>query len=179
MRSEGGTPVDLRDEGLACIHRDLRTPSVARIDLNAATLPEFTRRVKTLHPHSERQWGAMSPAQMLAHLRIVYEISLEERETVDESRPWLMPVLWVLLFRLWTNWPKGKIKASPQFLENAATDIETERYRLIACMERFVARAETDPHRIVLEPMLGHVSLEKWRRIHGVHTDYHLRQFGA
>ena len=152
---------------------------MARIELDCATLPEFERRVKALGPTAPRQWGTMSVARMFAHLRIVLEISLEERETRDESRAWLMPILWVLLFRLWTNWPKGKIKASPQFLDESAEDVEAERAKVIEAMRRFVERSERDPGRIVLEPMLGRISLKKWQRVHGVHTDYHLRQFNA
>jgi len=152
---------------------------VARIDLNSDTLAAFEQRVGALRSTEDRQWGTMTLAQMLAHLRIVFEISLEERETKDESRAWLLPILWVLLFRVWTRWPKGKIKASPQFLDDSAEDVEAERTRLLDLMRRFVARAESEPQRIVLEPMLGRISLEKWQRVHGLHTDYHLRQFGA
>jgi len=152
---------------------------MAKIDLDAATLADFERRVSAVDANAARRWGTMSVARMFAHLRIILEISLEERETKDESRAWLMPVLWVLLFELWTEWPKGKIKASPQFLDDAAENAEAERAQVIALMRRFVQRAEEAPERLVLEPMLGRVSLRKWRRIHGVHTDYHLRQFGA
>jgi len=152
---------------------------VARIDLDSSALATFERRVNAVRSTSERQWGTMTLAQMFAHLRIVFEISLEEREVKNESRAWLMPVLWLLMFELWTDWPKGKIKASRQFLDDSAADIETERSKLIEAMRRFVVRSEADPERIVLEPMLGRISLRKWRRVHGVHTDYHLRQFGA
>jgi len=152
---------------------------VARIDLDSVTLAEFERRVNAIASTTERQWGKMTLAQMFAHLRIVFEISLEEREVKDESRAWLMPLLWILMFQIWTDWPKGKIKASPQFLDDSAEDIEVERAQLIESMRRFVNRSESDPERIVLEPMLGRISLKKWRRVHGVHTDYHLRQFGA
>ncbi len=152
---------------------------MAKIDLDSATLPDFERRVNACESTERRQWGTMTLAQMFAHMRITYEISLEERETKDESRAWLMPILWILLFRVWTNWPKGKIKASAQFLDDSAEDVETERAQLIASMRRFVERAESDPDRIVLEPMLGRVSLTKWQRIHGLHSDYHLRQFDA
>ncbi len=152
---------------------------MARIDLDSATLPEFERRVNAIGSTEQRQWGTMSLAQMFAHLRIVFEISLEEREAKDESRAWLMPILWILLFRIWTNWPKGKIKASPQFLDDSAEDVEAERSELIKSMHRFMERAESDPERIVLEPMLGRISLKKWQRVHGAHSDYHLRQFGA
>lgn len=150
-----------------------------RINLDSSTLAEFELRVKAITSTEARQWGTMSLAQMFAHLRITFEISNEARETKDESRAWLMPILWIFLFRLWTNWPKGKIKASPQFLDDSANDIEAERVRLIESMRRFVERSESDPERIVLEPMLGRISLKKWRRVHGVHSDYHLRQFGA
>ena len=152
---------------------------MASIDLDANTLPEFERRVSAIESTEQRQWGTMSLAQMLAHLRIVFEISLEERETKDESRAWLMPILWFLMFRIFTKWPKGRIKASQQFLNDDASDVEAERSQLIELMRRFVARAETDPDRIVLEPMLGRISLAKWQRVHGLHTDYHLRQFCA
>jgi hypothetical protein len=152
---------------------------MARIDLNAATLPHFEKRVCAIAPAAARRWGTLSLAQMFAHLRITFEISLEERAAKDESRPWLLPVLWVLLFRLWTDWPKGKIKASPQFLDDSANDVELERALLLESMRRFVQRSESDPGHMALEPMLGRVSLESWQRIHGVHTDHHLRQFGA
>ncbi len=152
---------------------------MARIDLDSATLPEFGRRVTAISSTEQRQWGTMSLAQMFAHLRIVFEISIEERETKDESRAWLMPILWILLFCIWTNWPKGKIKASPQFLDDSAENIEVERSRLIESMCRFVERSESDPQRVVLEPMLGRISLKKWQRLHGVHSDHHLRQFSA
>jgi hypothetical protein len=152
---------------------------MARIDLDSATVPAFERRVNVIASTDERQWGTMSLAQMFAHLRIGFEISNEDRETIDESRAWLLPILWLLMFRIFTNWPKGKIPASTQFLDDSAEDIEDERSKLIESMNRFVERAEADPNRVVLEPMLGRISLKKWQRLHGVHTDYHLRQFGA
>lgn len=152
---------------------------MARIDLNPASLAEFERRVNSVQSTSQRQWGTMTPARMLAHLRIVFEVSLEEREVKDESRAWLMPVIWFLMFEVITNWPKGKIKASTQFLDDSAEDLESERVQLLAVMRRFVEQSENDPRRIVLEPMLGRISLKKWQRVHGIHTDYHLRQFGV
>jgi hypothetical protein len=152
---------------------------MARIDLDSNTLAAFENRIAAVVSTDQRQWGTMSAAQMFAHLRITVEISNEERETTDESRAWLMPILWVLLFRVFTNWPKGKIPASAQFLDDNADDLESERTQLIEAMQRFVKRSADEPERIVLEPMLGRISLKKWQRVHGVHTDYHLRQFNA
>jgi len=152
---------------------------VARIDLDADSLLGFERRIRAIDVNATRRWGTMSLPRMLAHLRITFEISLEKRDVKDESRAWLMPILYFLLFQLWTDWPKGKIKASPQFLDDSAKDADAERTLLIESMHRFVQRSESEPDRVVLEPMLGRISLKHWRRVHGVHVDYHLRQFGA
>jgi hypothetical protein len=152
---------------------------VARIDLDSGTLPEFEHRLKEIQSTEERQWGTMSLAQMFAHLRLTVEISLEEREAKNESRQWLTPILYVLMFRIFTNWPHGKIPTSKQFLDDSAEDVEGERSLLIESMYRFVDIAGKDPERITLEPLLGRISLKKWARVHGVHVDYHLRQFGS
>ncbi len=152
---------------------------MARIEFDESTRPEFERRVKAIGSTEQRQWGTMSLAQMFAHLRIVFEISLEERETKDESYRFLMPIIYMLMFRLWTNWPKGVVKASKQFLDDSAEDIEAERAGLLAAMDRFVEFSAKHPERRVLEPMLGRITLTQWRRVHGIHTDYHLRQFGG
>ena len=149
------------------------------IYLGASNLAEFEDRVKSITSTEAREWGTMSLAQMFAHLRITFEISNDERETKDESYPFLTPVIYFLLFKLFTKWPKGKIKATQQFLDDSADDVEGERTALIESMRRFVEKADADPNHVVLEPMLGHITLTQWRRVHGLHVDYHLRQFGA
>jgi hypothetical protein len=145
--------------------------------LDSGTLAEFERRLNAVGSTEERLWGTMSLAQMLAHLRLTVEISLEEREAKNESRQWLTPVLFLLMFRVFTNWPHGKIPTSTQFLDDSAADVEGERSQLIDSVRRFVEAADDNPKRITLEPLLGRISLRKWARVHGVHVDYHLRQF--
>jgi hypothetical protein len=152
---------------------------VARIDLDSGTLPEFERRLNAVGSNEQRLWGTMSSAQMLAHLRLTAEISLEEREAKNESRQWLTPIVYWLMFRVFTKWPHARIPASTQFLDDSAEDVEGERKPLIESMQRFVEETAKNPERITLEPMLGRISLKRWARVHGVHVDYHLRQFGA
>ena len=59
---------------------------MARIDLDSGALAEFERRVNAIGSTDERQWGTMTLAQMFAHLRILFEISLEEREEKNENQ---------------------------------------------------------------------------------------------
>ena len=152
---------------------------MARIDFDPTTLPDFERRINALLSTGQRQWGTMSLAQMLSHLRITVEVSLEERETHNESRAWLTSIVYLLMFCIFTKWPKGKVPTSKQFLDDSAEDIETERTLLLESAQRFVEEAEKNSTRITLEPMLGHISLQKWKRVHGIHIDHHLRQFGV
>lgn len=150
-----------------------------RIDLNSDKLSDFEGRIAALRSTDQRQWGTMSLAQMLAHLRITIEISLEERESRNESYAILTPIVYWLMFCIFTNWPKGKVPASRQFLDDSAEDIEAERKLLLESVQRFIAEVEANPTRITLEPMLGHISLKKWKRVHGIHIDHHLRQFNV
>ena len=113
-----------------------------RIDLDSSNLADFERRFNAVSSTEQRQWGTMSLAQMLAHMRITFEVSLEERETEDESRAWLLPILWFLMFEVFTNWPHGKIPATTQFLDDSADDVEGERTKLIESMRRFVEQAD-------------------------------------
>ena len=46
----------------------------------------MVRRIQALHADSPRKWGKMTPAQMLAHCRVGFEVALGERKL---KRAWL------------------------------------------------------------------------------------------
>ena len=58
-------------------------------------------------------------------------------------------------------------------------DIEEEKATLIAAMDRFVEAADKDPAAKALSPEFGWMRLDFWRKVHGIHTEHHLRQFGV
>lgn len=47
---------------------------------NAADLAEILPRLANVRPDSPRQWGRMTPHQMLCHLSDSYQIAMGERE---------------------------------------------------------------------------------------------------
>ncbi len=147
--------------------------------LTRQTMPKFRERLEHIAPLSHRQWGELEPPAMLAHLRRTIEISLGEIEDIkDESTVFSRTVIWWFAFHLMTDWPKGKLKAPDYFFIDTEDTIEQERARLLETMDRFIEASESTPDRKTLSPLLGMKTLRAWRRIHGIHMDHHLRQFG-
>lgn len=147
--------------------------------LSASTREQFVARLQKIGPETPRQWGTMSPAQMFAHLRRTIEISLAEVEVKDESNFLLRNVLGPLAFSGLFQWPRGKMKVLPVFLGSPDGNAEEEKRKLIAAVDRFVAAAEAEPARKTLHAALGWMTLDYWKKVHGIHTDHHLRQFGV
>ena len=48
-----------------------------------------------------------------------------------------------------------------------------------AALERFEAALSRDPGRRAGHPAFGELTLVQWRRLHVLHFDHHLRQFGV
>ncbi len=128
---------------------------------------------------TERLWGEMDAAMMFRHLRFNFDLSLGKEKGKDISNVLTRTVLKWLFFHVFTNWPKGKLKAPPYFFPELDGEFEEERRMLEAAMEEFCAAVAEEPERIAPTPLLGRVKLDYWRRIHGIHCDHHLRQFGV
>ena len=151
---------------------------MATVVLDERSKARYLARLGALTPASQRKWGAMTPDELLAHLTRGFEISLGEFPVKDESTPgvrWAMKILFFYVL----PWPKGRIKAPEYFLPKPAAEFEAERAKLFAALERFVAAAAKAPERLVLNPVMGPISYTDWQRLHGMHMDHHLRQFGV
>ncbi len=152
---------------------------MAKINLNRGTLDEFARRIASLQPDSQRRWGKMDAARMLRHLTFTTDMSLGTVDVKPFTAALVRPIIYLVFFNLFTNWPKGRIKAPDFVCPPAQGDFEFERGLLLARMREFVDALERDPARTTVNPGLGPCSMTKWSRVHGVHTDHHLRQFGV
>lgn len=150
-----------------------------RLDLNRETLPEFLARADALTEQSKRHFGKLSLPDMLSHLRGALEMSLGEREAQLEPFPLPRTLAYFLFFVMFTKWPGGKIKAPDSFTPPAESDFETERAALRDKMEAFAAALEAHPEQTAVHGLFGEIPLRRWARVHGVHMNHHLRQFGV
>lgn len=144
-------------------------------------LQALRQRLLSLCAEDERQWGKMTAADMLVHLRQSFRAIMAEIDIVTppmpKPAPLPGPVLKWIALRLPLRWPTT-IKTPPPFevgsswMDLAAFD--QDRESAIAAMERFALGQWT----VSRHPMFGRISFGDWVRWGWLHVDHHLRQFG-
>ena len=148
--------------------------------LNLADKKEILGRLIALRPDSRRQWGRMTPHQMICHLSDSFKSRSGEKKISSVSNIFTRTaVKWIALYAP-MPWPKG-VKTRPEVDQEVngtpPGDFEGDRRELVALIERFATPAkdaEFHPH-----PIFGDMSEAEWMRWGYLHCDHHLRQFGA
>lgn len=138
---------------------------------------EIIERFNTLTPGSQRQWGAMTVSQMLAHCSEPFRHAFGEIK-LKRTIPGI----------LFGGFAKRMFMGDKQFKQGLPTDkkfifkdeknFEEERKKLIEAVLKFYQgkgnNLTKDPH-----PFFGKMSTEEWDMMFYKHLDHHLRQFGA
>ena len=152
---------------------------MAKYNLDRSTWQFFVDRVRAVRVDSQRQWGTMIAAKALRHLTFTFEMSLGMQKIDDPSIPVLRTALYYVFFCWFTNWPKGRIKGPAFITPEPAGDFDSEQQELLRRMEQYIEMLDREPERVTVNPGLGPISIRTWSRVHGVHLDHHLRQFGV
>lgn len=139
---------------------------------------EVKARLSRLGLDSPRQWGTMSAAQALAHCAAGLETAVGDKPL---PRVFIGRLLGPLVKRLALGSEKPMVRNSPTapgLLVKDPRDLEAERRRLAALIERFVvggaAGCTTHPH-----AFFGALTPDEWARLMYKHLDHHLRQFSV
>ena len=146
-------------------------------DVNLAN--QVKSRLAKLGPQSERHWGKMTAAQMLAHCSVSMQWAVGE--VMPEKGP--LPVRLMgrlvkpMVFR--NDGPLRKNSPTARSLVMAdERDLGKERERLSGLIDRFVAGGTAgctkNPH-----SFFGKMTPEEWAILMYKHLDHHLRQFGV
>ena len=146
---------------------------------DAAVVNQVKTRLESLGPQSERRWGKMTAAQMLAHCSASMQWAVGE----------VVPEKGALLTRLMGRLVKPMILRNEGPLrKNSPTarslvvaderDLDKERERLSGLIDKFAAggaaRCTQNPH-----SFFGKMTAEEWAILMYKHLDHHLRQFGV
>lgn len=131
-------------------------------------------RINKLTPQSQRQWGKMDVAQMLAHVQLPISCAYGTHEVKGS----LFMKLFGPLFKsiLYNDKPyKRGLPTDPSYIISDAKKFEVEKQGLIQKLDRFSS------DNIVIEnhPVWGKLSKEQWSRATWKHLDHHLQQFGV
>jgi len=141
------------------------------------TVDEIVSRIDNLQPTSQRHWGKMDVAQMLAHCSAGIDMASGR---LNLPRAFLGRVLGRLVKPLYTN-EKPFSRNSPtakQLVFSSPCDFLREQEQLRVKVRQFheggEARCTRHPH-----PFFGALTPEEWGRGTYKHLDHHLRQFGV
>ena len=145
--------------------------------------PAIANQIKTrlakLQPETARQWGKMSPAQMLAHCSV--SMQWATGEVVPEKGPLPARLIGRLIKPMVLREGEPMRRNSPtakSLVVSDERDLESERERLSALIDKFAtggpAGCTKHPH-----GFFGKMTPEEWAILMYKHLDHHLRQFGA
>lgn len=145
----------------------------------ATAANEVKTRLGKLGPQSERHWGKMTGAQMMAHCSVSMQWALGEVVPEKGSLPMRLMGRLVkpMVFRnadpLRKNSPTAK-----SLVVTDERDLVRERERLSELIDEFAARGAAGctkhPH-----SFFGKMTPEEWATLMYKHLDHHLRQFGV
>jgi hypothetical protein len=146
-----------------------------------ALTDETKRRIISLKPESERQWGSMALVQTLAHCTSGVQMAMGIINPKRASFPanLLGPLIKPMVFRDDKPIRRNAPSAAELFpVDATCCEFERERAQLIAFVDRFAiggaACCSQHPH-----PFFGPLTSQQWAILMYKHIDHHLRQFGA
>jgi len=150
-------------------HRSLSVP---------ANRDELIARLGRLAPDTRRQWGTLTPNEMLCHLADSFEAVMGSRAaSSNETLVSRTLVKWIALHTS-LPWPQGvptRPEVDPRRGGTRPEDFERDRDKVIACIGRFTAPGATYGR----HPGFGAMTQKEWLLWGYGHVDHHLRQFGV
>ena len=142
---------------------------------DATAKASIRQRMEKLTPDAQRQWGRMTPHQMVCHLTDGYRMSLGERQPQGIDNIFTRILVRRIALHTSLAWPKG-IKTLPEAdQERGGTKpVEWDRdyAELLRKIDAFSAK-EGHKH-----PIFGPLTAAEWNIWGYRHADHHLRQFG-
>ncbi|MBK8495747.1 MAG: DUF1569 domain-containing protein [Chitinophagaceae bacterium] len=134
-------------------------------------------RLHALGPESQRRWGKMNVAQMLAHCKEAFEVPL-----IDHKMPrsiFSLLVGWMIKAKLYNDDPwKKNLPTAPNFIIKDERDFEKEKQQLLELIDRFFRGGPEKVGRFP-HPMFGRFTPEQWGQSMYKHLDHHFKQFGV
>ncbi len=146
---------------------------------DATVADQVKLRLEKLEPQSERRWGKMTAAQMLAHCSVSMQWAVGE--VVPEMGPLPTRLMGRLVKPLVLRNEDPLRKNSPtakSLIVADERDFRKERERLWGLIDQFsaggAAGCTKNPH-----SFFGQMTPDEWAILMYKHVDHHLRQFGV
>ena len=134
-------------------------------------------RIEALQPSASRQWGKMTPSQMLEHSARALEMAVGKG---PQKQVWFGKVIgWAVRKNFLGEKPFSKNgPTDPEFIVHDEPDFNGAKRRLLGLMRDFQSKGELGCDGNV-HGFFGRLSGAEWGVTQYKHLDHHLRQFGA
>lgn len=139
---------------------------------------EIISRINQLSPDSERQWGKMTVAQMLAHCNVTYEMVYTDKHKKPNAIARFMLKLFVKSAVVSEKPYPQNSRTAPQFLVDDDKDFQAEKDRLIAYIEK-TQKLGANHFNNKESHSFGPLSTQEWNNLFYKHLAHHLTQFGV
>lgn len=139
---------------------------------------EIITRINNLNMDSQRHWGTMDSAQMLAHCNVTYEMVFENKHPKTNGFKKILLKLLVKPIVLSEKPYKKNSPTAPQFKIKGAKNFDDEKTLLLD----FVNKAQElgssfFDHKE--SKSFGKLTSEEWNAMFYKHLNHHLNQFGV
>jgi hypothetical protein len=141
---------------------------------------EILNRLRQVSHSSQRQWGRMSPHQMICHLSDSFRMVMGERAATPTGNFLHRTVLKWIALKAPIPWPKGfktRPEADQEIGGTKPVDFDQDMKELEKLFERFTQSSKVFEG--YKHPIFGKMSEQEWLRWGYLHMDHHLRQFGV
>ena len=141
---------------------------------------EILRRLRVVGPDRRARWGRMSAHQMICHLCDSFRMATGQKPVSEASGLFHRTILkWIVLYAP-LRWPAG-VPTRPEIDQEiggtSPFDFAADVAELGVLLDRITTQSESIDRRV--HPVFGRMSKAAWLRWAYLHTDHHLRQFGA
>jgi len=142
---------------------------------------EIARRLASVRSDSVRRWGRMTAHQMVCHVADAFRMALGRKEVTPAAGLWQRTVVKGIALYLPLPWPAG-IRTTGELDQEGGvatppTEFAADLAATAALLQAFPGEAATLAR--IRHPIFGGMSVADWLRWGYLHTDHHLRQFGA
>ncbi|MFA6244529.1 MAG: DUF1569 domain-containing protein [Candidatus Hydrogenedentales bacterium] len=139
---------------------------------------EVVRRVERVKPFANPAWGTLTPPEMVGHLVETLRYSMGRGEPYEDVGSWFTKHVLRRLLR-WGLLRIPKNIQAPRAPGMGPRPRPSDSETLHAVLEEYLGLVQAGELTPVQHPILGNLDVDEWARLHVLHTEHHLRQFGV
>jgi hypothetical protein len=148
--------------------------------LDADYVDEVLRRIDAIPDDAVPRWGKLRKPQLIEHLIWTVEHAMGRSKQLSFRGNWftrriLAPVILSGFIRMPKNVRLPKRLEAQGITLREPGNLDT----LSGLLDEYIALVQADELHTAMHPIFGDIGIDGWERMHILHFEHHLRQFGV